>query len=75
AQDPATFAQRALDMRALMDCARCPVILGAGEGDAMVSAEDLAQYVHEPRIAPGSGHNVQVEDPSWVAGLLAQLDS
>lgn len=75
AQDPATFAQRALDMRALMDAAQCPVMLGAGEGDAMVSAADLAAYVHEPRIAVGAGHNVQVEDPAWVAELLGQLDS
>ena len=73
AQDPATFAQNALDMRGLMDAARCPVILGAGEGDAMVSSDDLAAYVHEPRIATGAGHNVQVEAPAWVAGLLAEV--
>ncbi|MGH1493963.1 MAG: alpha/beta fold hydrolase [Acidimicrobiales bacterium] len=73
AQDPATFAQRALDFRGLMDAARCEVILGAGEGDAMVSAADLQQYVHQPRIAAGRGHNVQVEDPAWVAGLLEEV--
>lgn len=72
AQDPATFAQNALDMRGLVDAARCDLILGAGENDAMVSAEDLAHYVHQPRIAAGAGHNVQVEDPAWVAGLVAE---
>ncbi len=75
AQDPATFAQRPLDMRALMDAARCPVELGAGDGDAMVSEGDLAAYVHQPKIAVGAGHNVQVENPGWVADLIRQLDS
>ncbi len=65
AQDPATFAQNALQTRALLDAASCPVILGAGEGDQMVGEEQLAAYVHEPRIAPGCGHNVQIEDPAW----------
>ncbi len=73
AQDPATFAQRPLDMRGLMDAATCPVTLGAGERDAMVTESDLAAYVQEPRIAAGRGHNVQVEDPSWLAGLLIDV--
>lgn len=73
AQDPATFAQQALDMRSLMDAARCDVILGAGERDAMVSADDLSAFVHQPRMAAGAGHNVQVENPAWVAGLLAEV--
>ncbi len=72
AQDPATFAQRPLDMAGLMAAARCPVILGAGDGDAMVGAADLAMHTDEPRIATGRGHNVHVEDPAWVAGLLAE---
>lgn len=75
AQDPLTFAQRPLETRALMDAARCPVILAAGDGDAMVSEADLSRYVHRPRIAAGRGHNVHVEDPQWVASLLAELDS
>lgn len=70
AQDPATFAQRPLDMAGLVAAARCPVILGAGQDDAMVSAEDLSAYTDRPRIAADRGHNVQVEDPAWVAGLL-----
>lgn len=74
-QDPLTFAQRPLDMRVLMDAARCPVVLGAGDGDAMVSAADLGHYVHHPVIAPDRGHNVHVEDPQWVASLLDGIDS
>lgn len=75
AQDPATFAQKALNTRALVDAANCPVILGAGEDDAMVDESELAAYVHQPRIAPGCGHNVQVEDPGWVAAVLSELVS
>ena len=75
AQDPATFAQRPVDMPGLMAAARCPVVLGAGEHDAMVTRADLADHTERPRIAAGRGHNVQVEDPAWVAGLLAELDS
>lgn len=74
-QDPATFAQKALETRALLDSARCPAVLGAGEADAMVTDSELAAYVHEPRIAAGSGHNVHVEDPAWVAGLMSELQS
>jgi pimeloyl-ACP methyl ester carboxylesterase len=39
----------------------------------MVSADDLAAFVHQPRICPGAGHNVQVEDPAWVASVLGDL--
>lgn len=70
AQDPATFAQSALEMPLLQRAARCPVVLGAGQSDAMSTEADLARYVNQPQIAPGRGHNVQVEDPDWVVGLI-----
>lgn len=73
AQDPATFAQRELDMAGLMAAARCPVILGAGEHDPMVTADDLATHTDRPRILDGRGHNVQVEDPAWVAALIDEV--
>ncbi len=73
AQDPATFAQRPLDMAGLMAAARCPVVLGAGEQDAMATAAELAIHTDHPRIAEGRGHNVQVEDPAWLAGLIAEV--
>jgi pimeloyl-ACP methyl ester carboxylesterase len=72
AQDPATFAQRPLAMADLMAAARCPVVLAAGAGDAMVTEADLAVHTDRPRIAAGRGHNVHVEDPAWVAGLIAE---
>lgn len=73
AQDPATFAQRALNMSSLVAAATCPVVLGAGDGDLMVSRTDLAAYTHEPVMADSSGHNVHVEQPAWVCGLIRSM--
>jgi pimeloyl-ACP methyl ester carboxylesterase len=73
AQDPASFAQEPVDMRALLDAARCPVWLGAGEHDAMATEAELSAFTDAPLIAKGRGHNVQVEDPTWVAALIEQL--
>jgi len=70
AQDPATFGQRPLDMAGLLTAARCPVTLAAGEHDPMATVDDLAAHTDRPEIAPGRGHNVQVEDPVWVAGVI-----
>ena len=75
AQDPMTFAQSRLDMAGLLAAATCPVILGAGSDDAMVSAGDLAEHTDAPRICEGAGHNVQVERPDWVIGLLREITS
>ncbi len=72
-QDPNTWAQQAVDLAGLVAAATCPVILGAGENDAMVNESDLADAVPDPRIAAGRGHNVQVEDPAWVAGLINEV--
>ena len=72
-QDPLTFAQKPVDMEGLMAAATCPVVLGAGEYDAMVTAADLSAHVSDVRIAAGRGHNVQVEDPSWVAALVQEV--
>ena len=71
-QDPATFAQRPVDMAGLMAAATCPVILGAGEDDAMVTQADLAAFVDDPRIAAGCGHNPQVEDVAWFVSLIRE---
>ena len=73
AQDPMTFAQRILDMAGLVAAAKCPVLLGAGSGDPMVSASDLAAHTNDARICEGAGHNVQVERPDWVVGLLQEI--
>lgn len=73
AQDPATFAQEPVDMPALLGAARCRVWLGAGEHDEMATEQELAAFTDSPHVAAGRGHNVQVEDPSWVAGLVDAL--
>jgi len=73
AQDPATFAQKKLDMAGLVGAATCQIILGAGADDQMVNASDLARYVPEPRIAANMGHNVHVQDPTWVIELITEL--
>ncbi len=72
AQDPATFGQRPLDMAGLMAAARCPVTLAAGQHDPMATADQLAVHTERPAIASGRGHNAQVEDPAWVASLIAE---
>ena len=74
-QDPATFAQTPVKAAELVNAARCPIILGAGEHDAMVTRHDMASYVDTPRIAAGCGHNVPVEDPTWVAALINEAAS
>jgi pimeloyl-ACP methyl ester carboxylesterase len=71
-QDPAMFAQEALDTAGLMAAARCDVVLGAGTADQMVSAADLAEFTPTPRMAEGAGHNVHVEEPGWVVALVQE---
>lgn len=81
AQDPATFAQNPVDMGALMSGARASkvgpagaqVILGAGSDDPMVSEEEMLAHVDTPRMAASSGHNLQIDQPAWVATLITEL--
>ena len=72
-QDPNTFAQRPVDPAGLVGAANCPVILGAGQNDAMVSFDDMVAHVPNPRIATGAGHNVQVDNPTWVVSLIHEV--
>lgn len=73
AQDPQTFAQNGLDTAGLLAAATCPVVLGAGSDDQMVTEVELAQYLRGPQMAEGRGHNVHVEDPGWVASLIREI--
>lgn len=73
AQDPATFAQRKLDMAALVSAAQCRIVLGAGTDDAMAPRADLEAYSDDVRIADGAGHNVQLERPQWVVDLVQEI--
>ena len=63
------------ELMGAVGAAGIPVILGAGEHDAMVTEADLAAHVPDPRIAAGNGHNVQVEDPAWFAQLVEEVSS
>jgi pimeloyl-ACP methyl ester carboxylesterase len=73
AQDPATFAQRPVDTAQLLAAATCPVLLAAGDDDAMCGADDLGRYVADAPRRAGRGHNVHVEDPQWVLELLDRV--
>lgn len=73
AQDPATFGVGVPDMVGLLARAECPVVVARGEGDAMVSAEDLRALVPDPVTLPGVGHNAHVEDPAAVVDLVRRF--
>ncbi len=70
ALDPAAFGVGAPDMRGLLEKARCPVVMAAGEHDPMSRREQLEALGAETVILPGLGHNAHVEDPGAVRVLL-----
>ena len=70
AQDPRTFGVGVPDMAALLAAVTCPVVLGRGEHDPMVTHEQLASLVADPVTLPGLGHNAHVEDPAAVLALV-----
>nr|WP_210717263.1 alpha/beta hydrolase [Amycolatopsis acididurans] len=70
ALDQAAFAVGPPDMAGLLAAARAPVTLAAGERDPMCPAEHLREFVADPVILPGLGHNAHVEDPAAVRALL-----
>ncbi|ANZ36399.1 alpha/beta hydrolase [Lentzea guizhouensis] len=61
------------DMAGLVMAAQAHVVLAAGENDPMSPQEHLKELVPEPVVFTGAGHNVHVESPSSLSGLLAQL--
>ncbi len=70
ALDPAAFGVGAPDMPGLLEKARCPVVMAAGEHDPMSRREQLEALGAETVIVPGLGHNAHVEDPAAVRALL-----
>jgi len=70
AMDPAAFGVGEPDMAALVAGATCPVTLARGDGDAMMTAAQLAALVAEPVTLPGLGHNAHVEDSAACAAAL-----
>jgi pimeloyl-ACP methyl ester carboxylesterase len=61
------------DMPGLIMASKAHTVLAAGENDPMSPREHLEELVPAPVIFPGAGHNVHVESPSSVTGLLAQV--
>jgi len=57
----------------LAAAANAPVVLARGERDPMVSLEELRTHARQAYDIPGAGHNVHVEDPRAVLGLIEPL--
>jgi pimeloyl-ACP methyl ester carboxylesterase len=64
AADPRVNAAAGPELAPLARAMQCPLRLGAGSKDAMVSAADMRAYDPQPFIVEGAGHNVQVEQPA-----------
>ncbi|MFC3898220.1 alpha/beta fold hydrolase [Lentzea rhizosphaerae] len=73
ALDMRAFGVGRPDMPGLIMASKAQITLAAGENDPMSPREHLEELVPEPVILPGAGHNVHVESPSSVTGLLAQV--
>lgn len=73
AQDPGTFAVAGAAFASLAAAANAPVVLARGERDPMVSLEELRAHARQAYDIPGAGHNVHVEDPRAVLGLIEPL--
>jgi len=62
-QDPATAGVGEPDMAGALVAARCPVLLGRGVADPMVSDDDLAVFGVATESIADAGHNAHVERP------------
>src|SRR5215469_494471 len=72
-QDPRTFAVAGAPFDSLAASATAPVLLARGEGDPMVSLQELGMHAAQACDIPGAGHNAHVEDPGAVVALLERL--
>ena len=70
AVDPRANAVGAPPMATLVATARCPVHLGRGETDALVTTDALRAFDPDAAIIPGVGHNAMVEAPERVWAWL-----
>jgi pimeloyl-ACP methyl ester carboxylesterase len=74
AMDPRAHAVGKPPMSELMALARCPVYLGRGQHDALVTLEQLRALDPEARDLGPHGHNVMVEAPAQVWDWIASFD-
>lgn len=70
AADPRANAVGAPPMATLIAVARCPVHLGRGETDALVTTDALRTFDPDAEVVPGVGHNAMVEAPERVWAWL-----
>jgi pimeloyl-ACP methyl ester carboxylesterase len=73
AQDPCTFAVAGAPFASLASSAQARVVLARGQGDPMVSLEELRAHAARAYDIPGTGHNAHVEDPAAVVELIEGL--
>jgi pimeloyl-ACP methyl ester carboxylesterase len=64
AADPMINAAAGPELRPFVAAMTCPLRLGAGSKDAMVSAADMQAFDPHPFMIEGAGHNAQVERPA-----------
>ncbi|MCC8245428.1 alpha/beta fold hydrolase [Saccharothrix luteola] len=73
ALDPAAFGVGAPDVAGLLAVAKAPVVLAAGEADAMCPPEHLLAAQAGGLVLPGVGHNAHVERPLSIKPVLDRL--
>lgn len=73
AADPATLGVEVPAFATLLAAARCPVIAARGEHDLLVSGAELRAVAPAAVDVPGRGHNLHIEDPAALVGLLGRL--
>lgn len=73
AADPATVGVVVPPFAALLAGARCPTLIARGEGDPIVTSAELRAVAPEAIDVRGCGHNLQVESPAALIGLLERL--
>jgi pimeloyl-ACP methyl ester carboxylesterase len=72
-QDPRSFLVAGAPFSSLIGSATCPVVLARGEGDQMVSTDELRAHCKDAVVIPGAGHNAHVEKPDAVVDLIERL--
>ncbi len=74
AADPRTFSAPVPDFDSLFGACKARVRLACGAGDQMVSVEQLRRYDHGAVELPGLGHNLHVQAPAALAGLMQSME-
>jgi pimeloyl-ACP methyl ester carboxylesterase len=72
-QDPRTFAVAGAPFASLAASAQARLLLARGAQDPMVSTSELRLHCQDVHEIPGAGHNVHIERPGDIVGLLEKL--